>query len=56
MKNSIMNIDKRHKDILDILEKKEHMTMTVLRETSKTSANSKVVMCSFFSRISKISL
>lgn len=37
MKNSIMNIDKRHKDILDILEKKEHMTTLELAEVLDVS-------------------
>lgn len=37
MKNSIMNIDKRHKDILDILEKKEHMTTLELAEALDVS-------------------
>lgn len=37
MKNSIMNIDKRHKDILDILEKKEHMTTLELSEALDVS-------------------
>ena len=37
MKNSIINIDKRHKDILDILEKKEHMTTLELSEALDVS-------------------
>lgn len=37
MKNSIMNIDKRHHDILDILEKKEHMTTLELAEALDVS-------------------
>ena len=37
MKNSIMNIDKRHHDILDILEKKEHMTSLELAEALDVS-------------------
>ena len=37
MKNSIINIDKRHKDILDILEKKEHLTTIELAEALDVS-------------------
>ncbi|MBO0450833.1 DeoR/GlpR family DNA-binding transcription regulator [Candidatus Enterococcus murrayae] len=37
MKNSIINIDKRHKDILDILEKNEHMTTLELAEALDVS-------------------
>ncbi|MGM0166523.1 hypothetical protein IGI39_001483 [Enterococcus sp. AZ135] len=37
MKNSIINIDKRHKDILDILEKEEHMTTLELAEALDVS-------------------
>lgn len=37
MKNSIINIDKRHKDILDILEKNEHMTTLELANSLDVS-------------------
>lgn len=37
MKNSIMNIDKRHKEILDILEKQEHLTTVELAEALDVS-------------------
>ncbi|GCF93216.1 DeoR family transcriptional regulator [Enterococcus florum] len=37
MKNSLANIDKRHRDILDILEKKEQMTTLELAEALDVS-------------------